>query len=78
MICTILSVVLGCVSVAAARDSLWERDTLTGGFGGLNEALEPSGIEFAFSAHKHLPAERRGGTSTSRNQGRWSAATTLK
>jgi porin len=78
MICTILSVVLGCVSVAAARDSLWERDTLTGGFGGLNEALEPSGIEFAFSLTNIYQQNARGGTSTSRNQGRWSGSYDLE
>lgn len=78
MICTILSVVLGCVSVTAARDSLWERDTLTGGFGGLDEALEPSGIEFAFSLTNIYQQNARGGTSTSRHQGRWSGSYDLE
>ena len=33
---------------AEETQSIWDRETLTGGFWGLNEALEPSGVEFSF------------------------------
>ena len=54
------------------------QDTLTNGFWGLNEALEPTGVEFAFSLTNIYQQNARGGTSTSRHQGRFSGSYDLE
>ncbi len=66
--------VLGFVGVSAAEQAehMQQRDTLTAGFGGLNEALEPLGIDFSFGLTNIYQINARGGTSTHRRQGRWS------
>jgi porin len=68
---------IGLLSVcgwAAGHQKPSERDTLTDGFGGLNEAMEPSGIEFSLSLTTIYQQNARGGMSTSRHQGRWSGS----
>ena len=72
-----LSLVLGHLR-AEETESIWDRETLTGGFWGLNEALEPSGIEFSFSLNNIYQINTKGGTSTHRRQGRWSGSYDLE
>ena len=60
------------VSVAEQAEHMQQLDTLTAGFGGVNEALEPLGIDFAFGLTNIYQVNVRGGTSTHRRQGRWS------
>lgn len=64
--------------VYAEQEALWQRDTLTGGFDRLNEALEPSGIDVAFSLTNIYQLNTKGGTSTHRRQGRWSGSYDLE
>ena len=59
------------ISVAEQAEHTQQRDSLTGGFGGVNEALEPSGIDFALSLANIYQLNAKGGTSTHRRQGRW-------
>ncbi len=70
----------GLFSTAAAQqtDTLWQRETLTGGFWGLNDLLEPSGADFAFSITNIYQQNARGGTSAHRKQGRWSGSFDLE
>ncbi len=51
-----------------------EKESLTDGFWGLNEALESSGIEFGLSLTNLYQLNARGGMSTSRRQGRFSGS----
>jgi len=66
----LISVIAG-VSHAEQAEHMLRRDTLTDGFGGLNDALEPSGIGFAFTLSNVYQANTKGGMSTHRRQGRW-------
>lgn len=66
------------VSFAEETENLWQRDSLTDGFGGLNDTLEPSGIDFAFSITNIYQINTHGGTSTHRRQGRWSGSYDLE
>jgi porin len=78
---SVIFAVLGmvsCVSMADPVEHMQERDTLTGGFWGLNQALEPSGVDFAFSLTNIYQNNARGGTSTHRRQGRWSGSYDLE
>ncbi len=60
--------------VVYAQEGLMEQDSLTNGFWGVNEVLEPAGVEFAFSLTNIYQQNARGGTSTSRRQGRFSGS----
>ena len=51
-------------SVAEHAQHMSERSTLTNGFWGLNEALDPMGIDFALSVTNIYQANTKGGTST--------------
>ncbi len=63
---------------ADAAEEFWQRDSLTGGFWGLNGILEPSGVDFAFSMTNIYQLNTRGGTATHRRQGRWSGSFDLE
>ena len=47
-------------SVAEHAQHMSERSTLTNGFWGLNEALDPVGIDFALSVHQYLSGQYKG------------------
>jgi len=70
----------GALGHSSAEDtqSIWDRETLTGGFWGLNDALEPSGVDFSFSLNNIYQINAKGGTSTHRRQGRWSGSYDLE
>ncbi len=57
-------------SVVADPDDIWERDTLTNGFAGLNDSLADSGIEVALGLTNIYQQNTHGGISTHRRQGR--------
>ena len=59
---------------ASADQAVPAKDSVTDGFWGLNDALEPSGIEFGLSLTGIYQQNARGGTSTSRRQGRWTGS----
>lgn len=77
MFSTVMGLML-CVGLAGAEEGQAAQDTLTNGFWGLNEALEPTGVEFAFSLTNIYQQNARGGTSTSRHQGRFSGSYDLE
>ena len=55
-----------------------ERSTLTNGLWGLDEALDPVGIDLAMSLTNVYQANTKGGTSTHRRKGRWSGSYDLE
>ncbi|MHC4842370.1 MAG: carbohydrate porin [Planctomycetota bacterium] len=61
-----------CVLVKAEEETnnLWERDSITDGFWGLNDALKDDGIELSFSLTQIYQQNLQGGLSTHRRQGR--------
>lgn len=63
---------------AAAHQPPSEKDSLTDGFWGLNDKLEPSGIEFGFGITNIYQQNTRGGTSTHRDKGRFSGSYDLE
>jgi porin len=67
-------VVTNVLAVSAVPDpddsNLWNRETLTNGFGGLNDTLADSGIEIGLSFTNIYQANVHGGTSTNQHQGR--------
>jgi porin len=65
---------LVCVGGALAEQPLGERESLTDGLWGLNDVLEPSGVDFGLSLTNIYQLNARGGMSTSRRQGRWSGS----
>ena len=76
----ILTAVLGMYGIPteAQEKNFWQQDTITEGFWGLNEALEPSGIEFAFGVANIYQINTHGGLSTHRHQGRWTGSYDLE
>jgi len=54
----------------AQNDSIWERETLTGGFWGVNDELADKGIELGFGITSMYQTNVHGGISTSRRRGR--------
>jgi porin len=74
-----LAMVLLIVSVSVAEhEHVWQQDSLTDGLFGLNDALEPKGIEFTFSLTNIYQANVKGGSSTHRRKGRWSGSYDLE
>jgi len=55
---------------AADPDDIWQRETLTNGFGGLNDSLADKGIEVALGLTNIYQQNTHGGISTHRRQGR--------
>jgi len=62
----------------AENDSIWERETLTNGFWGLNDSLADSGIELGFGINSIYQANVKGGTSTHARRGRHSGSYDLE
>jgi porin len=54
----------------AESDSIWERETLTNGFGGLNDQLVDSGVKLGFSLTTIYRLNTHGGISTNQHRGR--------
>ncbi|HUW18102.1 MAG TPA: carbohydrate porin [Sedimentisphaerales bacterium] len=57
---------------------VWQQETLTGGFWGLNDQLADKGIELALSTTQIYQQNVRGGTSTHRRAGRLSGSYDLE
>jgi hypothetical protein len=59
-------------------DNIWERETLTGGFFGLNDKLADDGIEITLGVTNIYQHNLRGGISTHRRAGRFSGSYDLE
>ena len=59
-----------CVSAISHSQDIWEQETLTNGFWGLNDSLAASGIEVGFGLTNIYQINVNGGTSTNNRQGR--------
>ena len=62
----------------AENDSIWEQETLTSGFWGLNDQLADSGIEAGFGMTNVYQTNVKGGTSTHARRGRYSGSYDLE
>lgn len=62
------------VCKAEHADDVWSRDTLTGGFWGLNDQLADNGIEIGFGITSIYQANVKGGASTHSRRGRHSGS----
>ena len=62
----------------AENDSIWKRDSLTNGFGGLNNQLEDKGIEIGLGITNVYQANVKGGTSTHNQKGRYTGSYDLE
>lgn len=70
---------LGLAGICRAEgESLWQRETLTDGFWGLNDQLADSGIEVGFGITNVYQANVKGGTSTHSRRGRHSGSYDLE
>jgi porin len=67
---SLIAVVALCAVTNAMAAELWEQETLTGGFWGLNENVAPSGIEVGLGSTNIYQINVDGGTSTHKRQGR--------
>jgi porin len=77
---SVVAVVLW-TAVCPAKDaapSLMERDALTNGFWGLNDRLQPVGLDLSLSTTQIYQQNVHGGRSTSRSPGRWSGSYDLE
>jgi len=75
----IVTFLLGLAPICQAENgSIWERETLTNGFWGLNDQLEDSGIELGFGITSIYQANVKGGTSTHARRGRHSGSYDLE
>ncbi len=66
----ITAIVLCTASAAVAEDDIWTRDTLTGGFWGLNDSLADKGIELGFGLTNIYQINLQGGQSMHKRDGR--------
>lgn len=67
----VVTFLLGLAGICQAEnDSIWERETLTNGFWGLNDELADSGIELGFGLTSVYQTNVKGGTSTNERRGR--------
>jgi porin len=74
----ITAIVLCTATAAVAEDDIWTRDTLTGGFWGLNDNLVDKGIEVGFGLTNIYQINLQGGQSTHNRQGRHSGSYDLE
>jgi len=63
-------VVTAALTCQVQGQDIWEQETLTNGFWGLNDSLAASGIEVGFGMTNIYQLNVNGGTSTSNHQGR--------
>ena len=76
-----VAVLLCAVAVTQANDeenNIWNRETLTNGFLGLNDSLADKGIEVGLSFTQIYQQNIHGGTSTHRRAGRYSGSYDLE
>lgn len=67
----IVTFLLGLAGVCRAEgESIWEQETLTNGFWGLNDRLADSGMELGFGITSIYQINAHGGTSTNERRGR--------
>jgi len=67
----VVTFLLGLIGVCQAQDeNIWEQETLTNGFWGLNDQLADSGIELGFAMTSVYQANVKGGISTNQRRGR--------
>lgn len=78
MMCMAMMILAVTVVSQAQHEHWWEQESMTGGFGGLNEALEPTGIETAFSATLVYQRNAKGGLSTDSRQGEFAGSYDLE
>lgn len=66
------------LTVFAQRDNIWQRDSLTDGFFGLDDALVESGIEAGFSMTSVYQRNVKGGLDTSARSGEFTGSYDLE
>ena len=75
----IVTFLLGLGAICQAQDeSIWERETLTNEFWGLNDELADSGIELGFGITNIYQSNVKGGTSTHNRRGRFNGSYDLE
>lgn len=72
LICTMIAIAP--ITSAGDYQSLWQRDTITDGFFGLNDQLNENGINIALGLTQIYQNNMRGGTSTHRKAGRYTGS----
>jgi len=77
-IAMVLCFLFAAACICQAEDTIWERETLTNGFGGLNDPLADSGIEIGFGITNVYQVNARGGTSTHDRRGRYTGSYDLE
>jgi len=78
-LCTVASLTMvGICQGQANENDIWNRDTLTNGFWGLNDQLADEGIELGFGITNVYQANIKGGTSTHARRGRHSGSYDLE
>ncbi|MDH4201947.1 MAG: carbohydrate porin [Phycisphaerae bacterium] len=70
--------ILMSICAYAEHEHVWQQESLTNGFWGLNEALEPTGIETAFSATSAYQRNIKGGLSTDSRKGEFAGSYDLE
>ncbi len=78
ILCGLFLLTVAGLCVAEQTDDIWQRDTLTSGFWGLNDALEPSGIEVGFGLTSIYQRNTKGGLSTHSRKGEFSGSYDLE
>lgn len=73
-----LIVVLMLVAAAFAAADIWEQETVTEGFWGLNDELANHGMELAVGVTQVIQQNARGGTSTHDQAGVWAGSTDVE
>jgi len=78
-VCTVAFLAMAGICQGQANENdIWNRDTLTNGFWGLNDQLADDGIELGFGIISIYQANVRGGTSTGARRGRHSGSYDLE
>ena len=78
ILCGLFLLTVTGLCIAEQGDDIWQRDTLTGGFWGVNDALEPSGIDFAFGLTSIYQRNTKGGLSAHSRKGEFSGSYDLE
>ena len=78
MMCMAMMVLAMTVVSQAQNKHWWEQESMTDGFWGLNETLEPTGIETAFSVTSIYQRNVKGGLSTDSRKGEFSGSYDLE
>lgn len=75
---SVVVLVFGVNVSQAQHEHVWQQESLTNGFWGLNEVLEPSGVETALSATSIYQRNTKGGLSTHDRSGEFSGSYDLE